>query len=253
MPFPRSMSKPPSAAPSETDDQPDDEMAGPTESVYGSAEASPKEMGKDVIGMVIDQTGAFSPSPNEPQSRGRSSRRTSRNGRLDIDRDRPVESPFSAASSSIPSSSRSSIRGGRQPRARASSMNSPTTREQAESMQAGEDVPTKDEINHHDHHHYSTLRHFVGGIFRGKHRSASEERKKSHTILPSKPIRPQTNNGRPVVTTAPEPSDRPPEGVKAVTPKIRTRDERSMDPMYGDRGLPQAGVVGDRETRARLE
>ncbi len=266
------------------------------ESDYGSAEEDVKGRALDVTGMVVEEQGTF---PSPPIDRGQAAAQSSRQAvAAAMELDGQDESPFSAAtSSSIPSSSRSSLRSARPPardRTASLSFSNPklaapkVDRSSASGEGAawrGEEKDGDSEAKGHDHQSGHLLRHLVGGIFHRRKSHSDQPPRHPHeeprlsSLVPSKPLtshRPpkiiQPSSDRPLASTAlSQPRirssarstshTRSPGIAKPVTPRVRTRDERSIESLRGDRaGIGTAvgslaGVtVGDREERrARLE
>ena len=143
----------------------------------------------------------------------------------------------------------------------------------------------------HDHHGGHLLRKLVGGIFRRKSHSdrpqaVLEDERRPHSLLTSKPLAGALHRSKAPAPTLVDPASIPPPAprqearsasvrssvnahlpgpgqVKPVTPRVRMRDESSVDSLRGERvGLAPTvgmgaieGAIDDirEERRARLE
>ena len=261
------------------------------ESEYGSAEEDVKAQALDVRDMAVDRRGA---APSISTSRNRPKQKPpDKLGTTTMELDPPDDSPFSAAtSSSIPSSSLSSIRGLRPPaRGRTTSL-SFSDPKLAEPWSAGMSQADGGEHEQpHDHHGGHLLRKLVGGIFRRKSHSdrpqaVLEDERRPHSLLTSKPLAGALHRSKAPAPTLVDPASIPPPAprqearsasvrssvnahlpgpgqVKPVTPRVRMRDESSVDSLRGERvGLAPTvgmgaieGAIDDirEERRARLE
>jgi len=265
-------------------------------SEHGSADDDAIPPSIDVTDMIEHQQTDMRSSST---SRGRPKQRPPDHLDTAMELDPTDNSPFSiATSSSIPSSSRSSLRGPHPPtrgRTASLSFSNPKLAEPKvdHSTASGEGAAVyheEEQVRQHDHPGGHTLRNFVGGIFRRKSHADQKSHADpiSHTPLaegtkyhltPSVPIhrhRPPPHvshavesNARPLPSHPETPSSpmrspthaRSPGIAKPVTPRVRTRTERSVDSLNGNRVAlgpvgGQFGVSGisDREERrARLE
>jgi len=270
------------------------------ESEYESAEQDVKR-NLSGVGLAVDQRDTH---PSPLLARGSAKRWSSRqmwNAGMELDP--PGTSPYSiATSSSIPSSSRSSLRASRPPptgRTVSLSYSDPKLAEPKveKTTSSGEGVPWETEVGEEDkgdkedmgneHHGGHLLRNLVGGMFRRKSHSYRPPRAATEagiitaftSKLPSIPhprssapeppppdgtithISPSARAVRSSPVRSP-PHARSPGIAMAVTPRVRTRDERRVESFNRDRvGIGSAAdgggpgvVVGDREERrARLD
>ena len=271
-------------------------------SAYGSGEGDVKGQGLDVTGLIVDQLGTIpSPSSTRGRKSQRPSRHVE-NAIMDVDLpdDSPFSAATSSSISSSSRSSLRMSRPTVRDRAGSLTFSNPRLAEpkldKSTALGAGAAWPAQegqDEAEKHgrDHHGAHRLRHLVGGIFRRRSHSdrqphhPSEERVESHADID---MRPQSlafhrsgEVGLPVVEHAVPPpgSAQPPDSStslqspslahqkgsgtgRTLTPRVRTRAERSVDSFRADRaglgaaaGAIEIGMVGgDREERrARFE
>lgn len=107
----------------------------------------------------------------------------------------------------------------------------------------------------HDHHAGHTLKNLVGGIFRHNHSHPPPDRstqQQPHTIVRSQPVRPpdipvSTHPPIPVLGSAITEGGEKNETSKTLTPRVRSREERSPDTRDVDIG--DALDVGKRRAR----
>ncbi|WOO80198.1 Nuc-1 negative regulatory protein preg [Vanrija pseudolonga] len=115
------------------------------------------------------------------------------------------------------------------------------------------------EAQHADHHHRGTLKSFVGGIFRRREDSSSgsasasghsSDKQAAHSDIRGRPLSTAPDPQR---LSVPAPTGQP----KPVTPRVRTRDERSVESLrtrVGAAALTSPRIsVDDGKRRTRVE